>query len=99
MQPFLHTIQFACQHQVIIKVRDQDLPSFCIADMGTLSHDILNSLFSRLRHLLHGSEIHSGRTLATGADGVAVTPDCGACAEGFSPFDASKFNGNASGMR
>ena len=40
-----------------------------------------------------------GRTLAAGSNGQAETPDCGACAAGFSPFDASYFNGSASGMR
>ena len=52
--------------------------------------------YSPLKHLLHGSKIHLRRTLATGADGVAVTPDFGAW---FLPFGASKFHGSASGMR
>lgn len=39
-----------------------------------------------------------GLTLARTANGVQ-TPQCGACAPGFTPFDASYFNGSASGLR
>jgi hypothetical protein len=37
--------------------------------------------------------------LATAANGSALTPMCGSCAPGFSPFDASAFNGSLAGFR
>ena len=40
----------------------------------------------------------TGLTLARSGNQVQ-TPDCGACAPGFEPFDPSYFNGSVSGVR
>ena len=38
-------------------------------------------------------------TLAKDASGAAITPQCGACAAGIDPPDASAYNASASGLR
>lgn len=86
-----------------------ETPGMCVATAGkpvVVSITIMYAVYATLVGKCDASPSRNlmcicrttGLTLASNGNQIQ-TPECGACAPGFEPFDPSYFNGSVSGVR